>query len=111
MGNPLDKYMRQHGHAPRFSRPDHFPDTHLTVEYHRGYVRLYHPRQGEFYITRNTWLHLLRASIPMLRHQDRQFSVLRATARYLRQERRHEEALRREKRARRPGKYRGLRRT
>lgn len=97
--NPLRKYLLKHGNAYEFRTPDHFPDTDLIVRYHRGYVQLIHPSQGEFYITRNAWLKLLRFSLPIVRHMDEQFSVVKATKKYLRAEKAHDRALRAQKKA------------
>ncbi len=97
MGNPLRKYMLKHGNAYPFRTRDHWPDTLLTVRYHRGYVHLHHPKQGDFYITRNAWVRLLRASLPIVKYMDEQFSVPRATARYLREEARFQKELRAQK--------------
>lgn len=101
MGNPLDKYTRKHGAAYPFRTRDHFPDTLLTVRFHRGYVHLHHPRQGDFYITRNAWIRLLRFSLPIVKYMDRQFSVLRAVSRYMREE----DELRRDLRAQKIQRY------
>jgi hypothetical protein len=95
--NPLDRYTRKHGHAYPFRTFDHDAPHQLRVEYHRGYVRLYHPQQGEFYITRNAWVRLLRASLPVVKYMDQQFSVVRATRRYLAQERKFNQELRAQK--------------
>lgn len=98
--NPLDKYMRRHERAYSFSTPDHWPSTRLRVEFHRGYVRLSHPRQGEFYITRNAWGKVLYRSLKVWKYMDRQFSVPKATRKYLAAEKLHDQALRAQKKAR-----------
>lgn len=106
-GNPLNRYMLKHKRAYTFRHPDHWRDTDLTVEFAPGYIRLYHPRQGEFYITRNAWVRLLKFAMPVLKHMDEQWSVPRATERYLREEKKFDEALRRQKKKRsRRRKYR-----
>lgn len=97
--NPLRKYMLKHSRAYHFRTQDHFPNEDLRIEYHRGYVRLSHPSQGEFYITRNAWIRLLKHALPVVKHMDEQFSVPRATRRYLAAEKAHDRALRAQKKA------------
>lgn len=96
--NPLRRYMLKHSRAYAFRTADHWKTTELRVEFAPGYVRLYHPEQGEFYITRNAWIKLLRFAVPLVKHMDEQFSVPRATRKYLQEEKRFNQELKRQKR-------------
>ena len=89
-GNPLDRYTRRQGHAPRLTIENDSRET-VQVEYHRGYTSFTFWRTGEdpnsnrshytFYITRNAWVRILRQSLRVIRHQDQQFSVRAAQRR------------------------------
>lgn len=88
--NALDRYTQQRGHAPRFTTENDSRET-VQVEYHRGYTSFTFWRTTDepgdnrshytFYITRNAWVRILRQSLRLIRHQDRQFSVRAAQRR------------------------------
>ena len=73
--------MHKHGHAPRIRLKD--GQHTLWVHFHRGYVHLAHSAQrGDFYITRNAWIRLLRQSIKFAPQMDQQFDILTSVKKY-----------------------------
>jgi hypothetical protein len=79
---------------------------HLTVEFAPGYVRLKtsYPYSGEIYITRSTFLQVLRRSVPMAnlwrRHPSSDFDVPQQVLEAYQQEVAFAQELRQEKKNR-----------
>ena len=67
MTHPFDAYTRKHRHGPRI-RIDSGVQK-LTIEFHRGYVRVATsaPYGGEIYLTRTAFLALLPKVVPFAR--------------------------------------------
>ena len=102
--HPLDKYISKHEHGPRVSVTSGV--QRLTVEFHRGYVRVYtYPHGGEIYITANAVRALIKHHrvrlLALVRLQDRSVDVPHRMHRYFLQEQAHAESLRLAKRLRR----------
>jgi hypothetical protein len=105
MRNALDRYVTRHGKYPQISVPNG-NDGQVSLSIAPGYVAItFHSSNHQVpphtvYITRNAWVRLIRFALPLLRYQDRQFSVESAIRRYSRGEKELLRGLREAKRAR-----------
>lgn len=101
MTNPLQQYLKKHGHAPR-ARLTCGSRQRLIVDIHEGYVEIRQMPSGALiYIPSDTWHTLLKWVVPLSRLQGEPFDVDQAMHDYLEEDNKYAEELAKQKRERR----------
>lgn len=105
--HPFTRFVSQKGHFPRI-RIRNDEDEWVEVSFSRSSVMFtFYGKPGygnahhrTFYITRNAWIRILKHAVKMAPLMDQNHSVGKAVKRWMKEEKRHLEEFRRQKKGR-----------